>query len=85
MNIEVSFENFHSSSLSRTASFLSAALMSPQRTNQYCPHIEKYCRYKNFWVALGRCIKKSLGVASSTGSDRFVSVTVVIGWFDEGR
>ena len=34
------FENFYSSLLSGSASFLCAALMSPQRTKQYCPQIE---------------------------------------------
>ena len=34
------FENFDSSLLSGSASFLCAALMSPQRTKQYCPQIE---------------------------------------------
>ena len=34
------FKNFYSSLLSGSASFLCAALMSPQRTKQYCPQIE---------------------------------------------
>ena len=34
------FENFYSSLLSGSASFLCAALMSPQRTKQYCPQSE---------------------------------------------
>ena len=34
------FENFCSSLLSGSVSFLCAALMSPQRTEQYCPQIE---------------------------------------------
>ena len=34
------FENFYSSLLSGSASFLCAALMSPPRTKQYCPQIE---------------------------------------------
>ena len=34
------FKNFYSSLLSGSASFLCAALTSPQRTKQYCPQIE---------------------------------------------
>ena len=34
------FENFYSSSLSGSASFLCAVLMSPQRTKQYWPQME---------------------------------------------
>ena len=34
------FENFFSSLLSGSALFLCAALMSPQKTKQYCPQIE---------------------------------------------
>ena len=38
--LKFGFENFYSSLLSGSASFLCAALMSPQRTKQYCPQIE---------------------------------------------
>ena len=37
---------FYSSLLSSSASFLCAALMSPQRTKQYCPQIEYIYVYK---------------------------------------
>ena len=40
---KIGFENFYSSLLSGSASFLCAALMSPQRTKQYCPQIEYIC------------------------------------------
>ena len=39
------FENFYSSLLSGLASFLCAALISPQRTQQYCPQIEYIYTY----------------------------------------
>ena len=42
------FENFYSSLLSGLASFLCAALMSPQRTKQYCPQIEYIYIHQSF-------------------------------------
>ena len=43
------FENFYSSLLSGSASFLCAALMSPQRTKQYCPQIEYFAPLLHVW------------------------------------
>ena len=43
------FENFYSSLLSGSASFLCAALMSPQRTKQYCPQIEYFAPFLHVW------------------------------------
>ena len=43
------FKNFYSSLLSGSASFLCAALMSPQRTKQYCPQIEYFAPLLHVW------------------------------------
>ena len=55
------FENFYSSLLSGSASFLCAALMSPQRTKQYCPQIEYI--YVYIFRSLTSClVEHSLGL-----------------------
>ena len=43
------YMNFYSSLLSGSASFLCAALMSPQRTKQYCPQIEYFAPLIHVW------------------------------------
>ena len=57
------FKNFYSSLLSGSASFLCAALMSPQRTKQYCPQIE----YIYIYIYKLRSITDTLEESSEKG------------------